>query len=51
MIVWSRLAMARSFIAARSPAVNSLDFLPLAGVLLAGFCVPFFAGVFLATLS
>src|SRR4030095_12322566 len=35
---------ARSFIAARSSAVNPLDFLPVAVVLLLDFCVPFFAG-------
>ena len=32
----------RSFIAARSSSVNPLDFLPIAVVLLADFCVPFF---------
>src|SRR6266516_6388788 len=34
---------ARSFIAARSSSVNPLDFLPIAVVLLADFCVAFFA--------
>ena len=37
---------ARSFIAARSWSVNPLDFVLLAAVLLAEFCVPFFAGIF-----
>src|SRR5437667_12327059 len=32
----------RSFIAARSSSVNPLDFLPIAVVILADFCVPFF---------
>src|SRR6266542_5044593 len=35
---------ARSFIATRSSSVNPLDVLPIAVVLLADFCVPFFAG-------
>jgi hypothetical protein len=35
---------ARAFIAARSASVNFLDFLVFAVVLLADFCVPFFAG-------
>src|SRR5919201_5986096 len=35
---------ARSFIAARSSSVNPLDFLSIAVVLLADFCVPFLAG-------
>src|SRR5207245_1129163 len=34
----------RSFIAPRSSSVNPLDVLPIAVVLLADFCVPFFAG-------
>src|SRR5688500_4167546 len=34
---------ARAFAAARSSAVNPLDFLPRSVVLLADFCVPFFA--------
>src|SRR5438105_8689273 len=34
----------RSFIAARSSSVNPLDFLLIAVVILADFCVPFFAG-------
>jgi hypothetical protein len=34
---------ARSFIAERSSSVNPLDFLPLAVVLFADFCVAFFA--------
>src|SRR3972149_195460 len=39
---------ARAFIAAFSTSVNPLDFLPLAVVLLADFCVLFFAGFLLA---
>src|SRR5207249_8527774 len=39
---------ARSFIAARSSSVNPLDFLLIAVVLSADFCVPFFAGFLLA---
>jgi len=34
----------RSFIAIRSSSVNPLNVLPIAVVLLADFCVPFFAG-------
>src|SRR5215218_3128656 len=36
---------ARSFIAARSSSVNPLDFLSIAVVLLADFCMAFFAGL------
>ena len=37
---------ARSFIAARSSSVNPVVVLPIALVLLADFCVPFFAVIF-----
>src|SRR5260370_32153869 len=37
-----------SFIATRSSSVNPLDVLPIALVLWADFCVPFFAGIFLS---
>jgi hypothetical protein len=40
---------ARSLIAARSSSVNPLDFLLFAVVLLADFCVPFFAGLLSAS--
>jgi hypothetical protein len=42
---------ARSRIAARSSSVNPLDALPIAVVLLADFCVLFFAGFFSAIVS
>jgi hypothetical protein len=36
---------ARSFVASRSSSVNPLDAVPITALLLADFCVPFFAGV------
>src|SRR5438445_5009911 len=42
---------ARSFIAARSSSVNPLNVLPIAVVLLADFCVAFFAGFLSAIVS